>query len=316
MTLSDAQVDAAVATLQALPGRRADTPVELFAVSRELAVRRVLLGGDLPSTFLDRALTYAADLVDRPPRAYAPVAELSRGEVMHVEVAAAGRLRELEALVAVGDVEPYEPSDERIRMLVTRLAPPNGPPVTLYRELRAGAHLDRSRRTALVWRAGRYDRLDESDVLLVDERFDALVVDEVALFTAKAAFERLFDVIAALRRSAETTLRTMTAGLRIDRAVALREACLRDPGMLAKLTSIQRHLDADAGYREAMRMDRLAAYVRDHPETGVEVNASGELCFSPDRRKRYKLLKLLDDDYLSSVLTRRTYEANSKSDPL
>lgn len=313
--LTDAQVDDAVAVLRSLPGRRAGATVEVFAVSRD-TVRRVLLGGDLPETFLDRALAHAADLLDRPPRAYAPAATLSAGEVMHVPVPAAGRLPELERAVSGGDVALYTPSDEPLRVLVTRLVLADGQAVTFYRGLRAAARLDRSHLAALVWRDGRYDRLDEADVLLLDDRFDAVVVDEVALLLSKATFERVFDFVAELQRNATETFDTVTAGLRIDGADELREACLRDAGMLAKLASVRRHLDGDPGYRAAMQMDKLVAYVRAHPETGVELSPTGELCFSPDRRKRYKILKLLDDDYLRSVLTDRLYEANSKSDPL
>ena len=315
-TLTSAKVDDAVSALRALPAGREGATVEVFAVSRTFVVRRVPLGGDLPVTFLDRALAHTAEVADRPPRAYAPAASLSTGEVMHVPVGAAGRLAELEAVLAAGDVDLYTPSREGVRMLVTRVVLADGSAVTLYRELRAGARLDRSRLAALVWRDGRYDRLEESEVLLVDDRFDALVVGAVALTLSKATFERLFDFVAELRRNAVETFDAATAGLRIDRADELREACLRDPGMLAKLASVRRHLDTDPGYREAMRMDKLVAYVRAHPETGVELSPTGELCFSPDRRKRFKLLKLLDDDYLRSVLTSRLYEANSKSDPL
>ncbi len=300
----------AVAVLEALPGR-ADPAVEVFSVTRALAVRRVLLGGDLPQAFLDRALAHAADLVDRPARAYAPAAELSRGELMHAGVA--GRLAALQDEVATGDVALHEPSGEPLRMLVTRLVPADGPGVTLYRELRSSARLDRSKVAALVWRSGRYDRLETEDVLVVDDRFDAVVVGGTALFTSKAAFERLFDFTAELRRTAGRTFDEVTCGLGIDGAEALREACLRDPGMLAKLASVRRHLDTDPGYRAAISPDRLAAYVREHPETGVELTASGALCFPADRRRRFAILKLLDDDYLHSPLTDRSYEVNSKA---
>lgn len=43
-------------------------------------------------------------------------------------------------------------------------------------------------------------------------------------------------------------------------------------------------------------------------ENGVE-----KLIFEKDVRKRWIILKLLDDDYLGSVLTDRKYESNSKS---
>lgn len=38
-----------------------------------------------------------------------------------------------------------------------------------------------------------------------------------------------------------------------------------------------------------------------------------KLLFENDREKRWLILKLLDDDYLGSVMTRQKYEVNSKS---
>jgi hypothetical protein len=38
-----------------------------------------------------------------------------------------------------------------------------------------------------------------------------------------------------------------------------------------------------------------------------------ELLFESDPKKRWLILKLLDDDYLGSIMTQEKYEVNSKS---
>jgi hypothetical protein len=43
------------------------------------------------------------------------------------------------------------------------------------------------------------------------------------------------------------------------------------------------------------------------------VNGSEQLVFHPDPQNRWRILKLLDDDYLHSSLTTVDYEVNSKS---
>jgi len=45
----------------------------------------------------------------------------------------------------------------------------------------------------------------------------------------------------------------------------------------------------------------------------VEENGEEKLLFEPGTKKRWLLLKLLDDDYLGSVMTNQKYEVNSKS---
>jgi len=315
-------VDDAQAVLR---GLRVDgCTLEVFAVAREgeqaPLVTRVLLGASLDLTFREAAAGRAADLAERTPRPYSPAAELSRGEVMHLEPVT-GLLAGLQDTVATGDVAPYDPDATwvaHLRLLAARVTTTDGAHLTFWRELRPTARLERSRVVAALWRGDRFDRLAEEHVLLLDGRFDAVVVGGMALFTAKGTFERLFDFVAELRRSAAATYLEVTRELRIEGAADLEAACTSNPAMMAKMASIRRHLEGDTGYREAMTMDRLVAFVQAHPETEVEVTGCGDqarLVFRSDRR-RYKILKLLDDDYLHSLLTSRSYEANSKSDPL
>ena len=91
------------------------------------------------------------------------------------------------------------------------------------------------------------------------------------------------------------------------------------PAMLGKMASIQRKLDDYPQYRAALTMPNLVAFVRKHPECEVEIQGDGDaaqLVFRNDAQHRFKILKLLDDDYLRSQLTELNYEANSKSAPI
>jgi hypothetical protein len=45
----------------------------------------------------------------------------------------------------------------------------------------------------------------------------------------------------------------------------------------------------------------------------VEQNGQEKLLFEAGVKKRWLLLKLLDDDYLGSIMTNQKYEVNSKS---
>ncbi|ORM38085.1 hypothetical protein BFL43_01440 [Williamsia sp. 1135] len=74
-------------------------------------------------------------------------------------------------------------------------------------------------------------------------------------------------------------------------------------------------MDDDPAYAAAMTMPKLVAYVHAHPHIDIDVVGAGEDCrlvFDPSPARRFQILKLLDDDFLRSVLTEREYEAGSK----
>lgn len=66
-------------------------------------------------------------------------------------------------------------------------------------------------------------------------------------------------------------------------------------------------------------MPKLIKFVKAHPQCEVAIVGEGDdaqFAFTSDAQHRFKILKLLDDDYLRSGLTTLDYDANSKSDPL
>ena len=79
--------------------------------------------------------------------------------------------------------------------------------------------------------------------------------------------------------------------------------------MLGKLQSI-----ASRPYLARVTMDDIQRAIREY-NLDIEVRGAGEaraLVFAPEPAKRWLILKLLDDDYLGSVMTNAKYEVNSK----
>jgi hypothetical protein len=327
--VSRSRVDGALEVLAAVVNgddRAALASVETFAITRENGdepqLFRVRLDPSLEDEFRDAIRDKVGELIDLTPREYAPAAERSPGEFMYVSADDPPLLATIEGDVDTGDAPLFDPRTNEadgLRLFVTRVTLSGGPSITFYRELRPTAVLDRSRFFAAAWSNGRYNKIRTENTLLFDRKFDAVVIDGVALFTSKATFERIFDFLQEVRRNAVETYDMVIDGLRIDGAPRLYEACTTDPNMMAKMASIRRKLESDPAYRDAMTMPKIVAYVRNNPATGVEITGSGPsatLVFHADPRRRWKILRLLDDDYLSSVLTSHTYEANSKSAPL
>jgi hypothetical protein len=97
---------------------------------------------------------------------------------------------------------------------------------------------------------------------------------------------------------------------------SLLAAVTTDEKMISKVRGIQAKMDASAAYSKAMTMERLVHFVKDNPQVQIDLEgAQGQevLVFHADVARRWRILKLLDDDYLFSKLTELDYEANSKT---
>jgi hypothetical protein len=85
--------------------------------------------------------------------------------------------------------------------------------------------------------------------------------------------------------------------------------------MVSKVRSISEKLAGNATYAAAMTMPNLVRFVHAHPELGIDLEGppgAEQLIFHNDPQRRWRILKLLDDDFLHSQITELDYEANSK----
>jgi hypothetical protein len=189
---------------------------------------------------------------------------------------------------------------------------------TVFRITRNTARLARSKRLATVFRNGTFDRIDD-EVLLFNHEIDAVATEGFVFFSKKRPFERSFEFLEDLRAHAGETFEHATRQLRILGISELRSAATSDINMMAKMASIRRKLEENPAYAAAMTMPNLLRFIDSHP--GVEVCLEGEgedrrFVFQSSPATRYKILKLLDDDFLTSDLTRLDYEVDSKGDPV
>lgn len=89
-----------------------------------------------------------------------------------------------------------------------------------------------------------------------------------------------------------------------------RAQCTGQMQMMAKLAQIVRK-----PYLPNITMQDIRRTIDEFALDVDIVNENGEdrLLFDASPRKRWLILKLLDDDYLGSIMTRQKYEVNSKS---
>jgi Domain of unknown function (DUF4868) len=218
----------------------------------------------------------------------------------------------------VGDADGFDPDADhaaRVSMVAAHFTLQDQRTVTFYRIADSLLQFTKNRIFSLVRRGGQYDRLEPADVLLMRATFDVITIDGFAFFFLKPTFERAFGFLDELRESSATTFDSVTAELRISGVAELRAACTSQPQMMAKMASIRRNMDEDPAYAAAMTMPRLIDYIRANPNVEIEITGIGaqqSLVFNPSPATRFQIVKLLDDDYLRSVLTDRHYEAGSK----
>jgi hypothetical protein len=258
---------------------------------------------------------------DREVIGYEPATVVGDGQVMWIRAAQVPLLqdilRESVSLASLPLFDPKKISLSNLQLAAMR-AEKDGTSAAFVQSLRGNQVVAQSRRIGVIVRKGSID-VPSGEILLFGKDIAVVVTGEYAFFTDRPAFQRLFGYLDDLRRNAAATFQAITRDLRIDGIDQMEAAVTGSPAMLGKMASIQRKLDEVSEYRTALTMPRLVTFARQHPEYQVDVAGEGDdarLVFRNDPQHRFKILKLLDDDYLHSELTSLEYEANSKSTPL
>lgn len=174
-------------------------------------------------------------------------------------------------------------------------------------------------RLGVVIRRGFIDTPPQGNLLLFSRDVAAVIVGEIVIFRDRPGFQRLFGVLEEIQQQAAATFAAVTKDLRIRGLEEMSQVVLKSPAMLGKMASIQRKLNRYPQYKSAYTMPKLIKFVKGHPQCEVAIVGEGDdaqFVFTNDAQHRFKILKLLDDDYLRSELTTLDYDANSKSDPL
>ncbi|HET8579744.1 MAG TPA: Kiwa anti-phage protein KwaB-like domain-containing protein [Nitrospiraceae bacterium] len=161
---------------------------------------------------------------------------------------------------------------------------------------------------ALLFRHGTFNKVDEK-VFLFDEEIDCFAWEDYMFIRSVNRFHRMFRYFEQLRAKADATLDTVLARVPVANAAEFRAAATGQLQMLGKLQSI-----ASKPYLARVTMDDIQRAIKEY-DLDIEVQGAGAsraLVFAPEPAKRWLILKLLDDDYLDSVMTNAKYEVNSK----
>lgn len=178
----------------------------------------------------------------------------------------------------------------------------------MFRSFTRTHELSEKKKITLMLRDGRFGPPDER-LFQFDKDADAVVVDQVLLVIHKRAFRRIFEAMAAVYAEAKSAAEAVHKKFPIKNFDVFEAAVGRDPNLADKVIAVTRQ-----PYFASLNMaaiEQTNARFNLGVPIGVE-NGVTSLEFRNSPGERWKLLKLLDDDHLTSPMTQADYEVNSK----
>lgn len=300
-------------------GAGGETQIVLFASSEgdAFGVRRINPTQEVADRFRALASAWASGLQAKTLVRYAPGRKPDDHEVAFLAVEGVDSIASVLASMSQPiDIELFGDQSfaEDLRFYVVAARLPNPGWVYFFKAKGETIRLKRTRKLVLVPSGAAYDEL-EADPLVFDPTFDAVVANGQVLIDRQGSFERSLQFVEAARTAARETVDQLLANVALTNADEFAAAASSDINMIAKLRSIAGKMADNPNYVQRMTTARLIQFAE---ERGLEIDTEevdGErrFVFYSDPQHRWRILKLLDDDYLHSALTELDYEVNSKS---
>jgi hypothetical protein len=252
---------------------------------------------------------------------YAPATDCVGKQIMWMALSDVPLLQSIiDDSADLANVDLFDPKKQKLaqsRLTAIRVDADTGP-IVFIQSMAGSQVVARSTKIGVLLREGVID-VPSGELVLLNEGVTAISAGQFVFFSNRASFQKLFGILEELRAQAEATFREVTGDLRIEGFEEMLAAVTSQTQMVSKMASIRSKIQQFPKYKEALTMPKLLAFVESHPECKVEVAGEGDeakLVFRSDAQHRFKILKLLDDDYLRSELTTLGYESNSKGLPI
>ncbi|MGC7873718.1 Kiwa anti-phage protein KwaB-like domain-containing protein [Desulfosporosinus sp. SYSU MS00001] len=208
------------------------------------------------------------------------------------------------------DIKPFDLDEtkflNKLSYYFVMLSNSIGDRVILFRKYNSKKELTRSGLFAAILNNGIFDRL-EYKTLLFDDKIDCFYFNGSIFVENTYYFQLIFDYYEGLKANAETILETIASKIPVSGWTEFHNHCIGNQNMLAKLNNV-----ASKPYFRDLTMADLRRTI-DHYGLDIQVieedGVEKLLYLDTDR---WGLLKLLDDDYLDSVMTNGRYLVNSK----
>lgn len=209
---------------------------------------------------------------------------------------------------------PFDDSDEaykrRLSYWAVVLTASDGRQAFFFRAFSASAELSRKPGAAFVARGGEFHVVEER-IFLFDRAIDCFVYGEYLYVLRKRDYRRIFDQLAPLLRRASRAARDLIAKVPIANYHDFELACMTDSRLADKVLAVRKRDYFDSLSYEMLK-PIIDEFALDIPTQTVD--GETQLVFRTEPDQRFRILKLVDDDYLASSMTSHKYEINSKTD--
>jgi Domain of unknown function (DUF4868) len=182
-----------------------------------------------------------------------------------------------------------------------------GEPIYCFRSYSSKKELGRSSTFGALFTAGHYDRVREP-MFLFDQHIDCFSRGDDMFIFKKDKFQKLFRFFEMVLKAAKATLRTIKAHVPIANFDEFEKACEGHLQMQAKLKNIAGKSDI-----KEITIAKIKKVLKELPQLGVQIKkTNGKEMLVFDASDKWALLRLLDDDYLKSMMTGKNYEVTGK----
>ncbi len=222
-------------------------------------------------------------------------------------------LEQINPLASLTDIEVFTKKESFVaglRFYVIVVQIPNQEPAYFFRTHTPKKILSRSWLLGLQRNDGTFDRVEEP-LILFDQEIDCMSHKGMIYLIDKKNFENIFRFFDAIRVTAKETLETINISIPIQNFDELVRTCEGNLQMLRKLKKI-----ASKPNLKNIQMSDVKKVIEqlNLPIQVVDVNGQEKLLFDlkATAREKYALLRLLNDDYLQSIMTGKKYEVTGK----
>lgn len=254
-------------------------------------------------------------------RAFSPVYKTDKEDLEWLRVDDVPAVKNaVERAGQLSSAQPFDPADDgykkRLRfwamdMNVVDPSSSDLARVTFFRAFSASSELTRKSGAALVLRGGAFTKVEDA-VFIFDEQVDCFVAGGYVFVNRKANYRRIFDQTQAIFRRAKRAARAFVNQVPVSNAQDFIDACASDSRLADKVLSAQ-----SRDYFSTLTYEKLQPVI-DEFGLGIpskDVEDTPHLVFQSAPAERFRILKLIDDDYLRSSMTDERYEVNSKTEP-
>ena len=253
-----------------------------------------------------------AEIVFRP---YAPETKLDEVEVEYLNLSNNAEIAgQIGALSALAEMRDFDLADEafikalRFYVIVIQPADQAVPPLYFFRTYTPSKILGRSRAFGLIWRDAYFDRVADP-VVIFDQEVDCISWGTHLFILKKDLFQRIFRYFERLQAAAQETLAFIKRHIPIANFEQMERDIHNHLFKLAKLRSIMKK-----PYLARLTIDDLRAIITSrHLAVRIAV-VDGQEMLVYNQDDPWPMLRLLDDDYLTSLMTGMDYEATVKRD--